>query len=201
MFDTFSSNDMRAFLKQRTRELCRLEQGTQPDGQRPHHNAVSGRDYAFVAFFSRTDAGEPVPSAVFVDLEPKVVDDVLTGTYRPPCSHADTTPLARRPMTNALAQVSVDNGENSKFSSRVWACTQVAIAAEEPCNTDVCVHSCFSTRILLWRWTTRPCITVGISSLTAPLRSCGARDVHEFRTNSVHYTRFHLMLCRFAASP
>ena len=103
LFDTFSSDDMRAFLKQRTRELCLLEQGTQPDGQRPHHNAVCGRDYAFVAFFSRTDAGEPVPSAVFVDLEPKVVDDVLTGTYRPPCSDADTTPSARRPMTNALA--------------------------------------------------------------------------------------------------
>lgn len=103
--------------------------------------------------------------------------------------------------TGLLLQVSVDNGENSKFSLRVWACTQVAIAAEEPCNTDVCVHSCFSTRILLWRWTTRPCITVGISSLTAPLRSCGARDVHEFRTDSVHCTRFHLMLCRFAASP
>ena len=103
MLDTFSSDDMRAFLKQRTQEWCRLEQGTQPDGQRPHHNTVSGRDYAFVAFFSRTGAGEPVPSEVFVDLEPKVVDDVLTGTYQPPCSHADTTLSARRPMTNALA--------------------------------------------------------------------------------------------------
>ena len=43
--------------------------------------------------------------------------------------------------TGLLLQVcaSVDNGDNSKFSLRVWACTQVAIVAEEPCNTDVCV--------------------------------------------------------------
>ena len=33
---------------------------------------------------TRSSLSSQVPSAVFVDLEPKVVDDVLTGTYRQP---------------------------------------------------------------------------------------------------------------------
>merc|ERR1711881_604990 len=33
-------------------------------------------------FFSETGAGKHVPRAVFVDLEPTVVDEVRTGTYR-----------------------------------------------------------------------------------------------------------------------
>jgi tubulin alpha len=37
---------------------------------------------AFNTFFSETGAGKHVPRAVFVDLEPTVVDEVRTGTYR-----------------------------------------------------------------------------------------------------------------------
>ena len=33
-------------------------------------------------FFSETGAGKHVPHAVFVDLEPTVIDEVRTGTYR-----------------------------------------------------------------------------------------------------------------------
>ncbi|XP_052683110.1 tubulin alpha-1A chain-like [Crassostrea angulata] len=39
----------------------------------------AGDDYTF---FSETGAGKHVPRAVFVDLEPTVVDEVRTGTYR-----------------------------------------------------------------------------------------------------------------------
>ena len=37
---------------------------------------------AFNTFFSETGAGKHVPRAIFVDLEPTVIDEVMTGTYR-----------------------------------------------------------------------------------------------------------------------
>merc|ERR1719324_1179539 len=39
-------------------------------------------DDSFQTFFSETGSGKHVPRAVFVDLEPTVVDEVRTGTYR-----------------------------------------------------------------------------------------------------------------------
>ncbi|XP_022851607.1 tubulin alpha chain-like, partial [Olea europaea var. sylvestris] len=41
-----------------------------------------GADDAFNTFFSETGARKQVPLAVFVDLEPTVIDEVRTGTYR-----------------------------------------------------------------------------------------------------------------------
>ena len=43
-----------------------------------------GGDDAFNTFFSETGAGKHVPRTVFVDLEPTVVDEIRTGTYRQP---------------------------------------------------------------------------------------------------------------------
>lgn len=37
---------------------------------------------AFNTFFSETGSGKHVPRAIFVDLEPTVIDEVRTGTYR-----------------------------------------------------------------------------------------------------------------------
>ena len=37
---------------------------------------------AFNTFFSETGAGKHVPRAIFVDLEPTVIDEVRTGCYR-----------------------------------------------------------------------------------------------------------------------
>jgi len=45
-------------------------------------NAVGGGDDAFNTFFSETGAGKHVPRCVFLDLEPTVIDEVRTGTYR-----------------------------------------------------------------------------------------------------------------------
>jgi hypothetical protein len=39
-------------------------------------------DDAFNTFFSETGAGKHVPRCVFLDLEPTVIDEVRTGTYR-----------------------------------------------------------------------------------------------------------------------
>lgn len=37
---------------------------------------------AFNTFFSETGSGKHVPRAIFVDLEPTVIDEVRTGAYR-----------------------------------------------------------------------------------------------------------------------
>jgi len=46
----------------------------------PSDKAVG--DDSFSTFFTETGAGKHVPRAVFVDLEPSVIDEVRTGTYR-----------------------------------------------------------------------------------------------------------------------
>ena len=63
-------------------ELYCLEHGIQPDGQMPSDKTIGGGDDAFNTFFSETGAGKYVPRTVFVDLEPTVIDEVRTGTYR-----------------------------------------------------------------------------------------------------------------------
>ncbi|KAL8153717.1 hypothetical protein V2J09_011477 [Rumex salicifolius] len=54
----------------------------EPDCQMPCDKTVGGGDDAFNTFFSETGAGKHVPRVVFVDLEPTVIDEVKTGTYR-----------------------------------------------------------------------------------------------------------------------
>merc|ERR1711997_1074486 len=61
-------------------ELYCLEHGIQPDGLIP--DSTGNSDTAFSTFFSETGAGKHVPRAVFVDLEPSVVDEVRSGSYR-----------------------------------------------------------------------------------------------------------------------
>ena len=61
-------------------ELYCLEHGIQPDGTMPSDKTVG--DDSFSTFFTETGAGKHVPRAIFVDLEPSVIDEVRTGTYR-----------------------------------------------------------------------------------------------------------------------
>ncbi|KVI00231.1 Alpha tubulin [Cynara cardunculus var. scolymus] len=63
-------------------ELYCLEHGIQPDGMMPSDTTPGVADDAFNTFFSETGAGKHVPRAIFVDLEPTVIDEVRTGTYR-----------------------------------------------------------------------------------------------------------------------
>ena len=42
----------------------------------PSDKTIGGGDESFNTFFSETGAGKHVPRAVFVDLEPTVVDEV-----------------------------------------------------------------------------------------------------------------------------
>jgi tubulin alpha len=48
----------------------------------PSEKTIGGGDDAFNTFFSETGAGKHVPRCIFLDLEPTVVDEVRTGTYR-----------------------------------------------------------------------------------------------------------------------
>jgi tubulin alpha len=61
-------------------ELYCLEHGIQPDGHIPQE--LQAGDNSFDTFFSETSSGKHVPRTVMVDLEPTVVDEVRTGTYR-----------------------------------------------------------------------------------------------------------------------
>ncbi|XP_032885436.1 tubulin alpha chain-like [Amblyraja radiata] len=65
-------------------ELYCLEHGIQPDGQMPSDKTIGDGDDSFNTFFSETGAGKHVPRGVFIDLEPAVIDEVRTGTYRQP---------------------------------------------------------------------------------------------------------------------
>ncbi|XP_054753896.2 tubulin alpha-2 chain-like [Lytechinus pictus] len=64
-------------------ELYCLEHGIQPDGLITEKTDNNGRgDDSFSTFFSETSKGKHVPRAVFVDLEPTVVDEIRHGLYK-----------------------------------------------------------------------------------------------------------------------
>merc|ERR1711936_433149 len=61
-------------------ELYCLEHGIAPDGVMPSDKTPG--DDSFSTFFSETGNGKHVPRAIFVDLEPSVIDETRTGVYR-----------------------------------------------------------------------------------------------------------------------
>nr|XP_006116735.1 tubulin alpha-3 chain-like isoform X3 [Pelodiscus sinensis] len=63
-------------------ELYCLEHGIQPDGIVCVEPSSGQADSSFGTFFSETGAGKHVPRALFVDLEPTVIDEIRTGAYR-----------------------------------------------------------------------------------------------------------------------
>ncbi|KER20572.1 hypothetical protein T265_10896 [Opisthorchis viverrini] len=63
-------------------ELYCLEHGIQPDGCISSTKGTEDESKSFTTFFSETGRGHFVPRAVFVDLEPSVVDGLRTGTHR-----------------------------------------------------------------------------------------------------------------------
>lgn len=70
-------------------ELYCLEHGIQPDGtvldskkDRSEKAKMASMAASFNTFFSETRAGKHVPRALFMDLEPTVIDGLRTGKYR-----------------------------------------------------------------------------------------------------------------------
>ena len=64
------------------RELYCLEHGIWPDGTMPSDDSFAMEDGSFNTFFAETGSGIHTPRAIFVDLEPTVIDEIRTGTYR-----------------------------------------------------------------------------------------------------------------------
>ncbi|BAO42108.2 tubulin alpha-1 chain [Kluyveromyces marxianus DMKU3-1042] len=64
-------------------ELYSLEHGIAPDGYlQDGLKKPTGGEEGFSTFFNETGSGKFVPRAVYVDLEPNVIDEVRTGAYR-----------------------------------------------------------------------------------------------------------------------
>ncbi|KAG2463273.1 TBA protein, partial [Polypterus senegalus] len=63
-------------------ELYCLEHNIQPDGQIASETINGNTDSSYDTFFCETVAGKLNPRAIFVDLEPTVIDEVRTGTYK-----------------------------------------------------------------------------------------------------------------------
>mmetsp|Transcript_10429 Transcript_10429/g.15420 ORF Transcript_10429/g.15420 Transcript_10429/m.15420 type:complete len:456 (-) Transcript_10429:120-1487(-) len=63
-------------------ELYCHEHGITPEGQMQSDPTPGVETGKFNTFFSEAESGKVVPRAIFVDLEPTVVDEVRTGLYR-----------------------------------------------------------------------------------------------------------------------
>ncbi|KJE96601.1 tubulin alpha-1C chain [Capsaspora owczarzaki ATCC 30864] len=62
-------------------ELYCLEHGINPDG-RVTESRPNATDDSFSTFFSETESGKHVPRAIYVDLEPSVIDVVRNGSFK-----------------------------------------------------------------------------------------------------------------------
>lgn len=59
-----------------------MEHGITPDGFISAEKEKRGGKDTFSTFFSETSGGKHIPRAVFLDLEPTVIDEVRSGTFR-----------------------------------------------------------------------------------------------------------------------
>merc|ERR1712001_811021 len=123
-------------------ELYCLEHGIQPDGHMPSDKTFG--DDSFQTFFSETGAGKHVPRAVFIDLEPTVIDETRCGTYRQ-LYHPEQLINGKEDAANNYARghsfgggtgsgfasllmerLSVDYGKKSKLEFAIYPAPQVA---------------------------------------------------------------------------
>ncbi|KAF8914166.1 alpha tubulin [Gymnopilus junonius] len=83
-------------------ELYTLEHGLSPDG-RLTEGSPSATDSGFSTFFSETGSGKHVPRSLYIDLEPGVIDDVKSGTYRS-LFHPETLITGKEDAANNYAR-------------------------------------------------------------------------------------------------
>ncbi|ERE68863.1 tubulin alpha-1C chain [Cricetulus griseus] len=161
-------------------ELYCLEHGIQPDGQMPSDKTIGGGDDSFNTFFSETGAGKHVPQAVFVDLEPTVIDEVCTGTYRQ-LFHPEQLITGKEHAANNYARCHYTIGK--EIIDLVLDRIQTSTLSVPPYYTNL---NCLISQI--------------VSSITASLRFDGALnvDLTEFQTNLVPYPRIHFPLATYA---
>ena len=84
------------------RELYCLEHGIHPDGTIPNDDSVGVADDSFNTFFSETSSGKHVPRAVFVDLEPTVIDEVSLDISKKQKNRLLCLCLSHQPYSSVL---------------------------------------------------------------------------------------------------
>ena len=89
-------------------ELYCMEHGISPDGTMGA-DSVSATDDSFSTFFSSTGSGRHVPRAVFVDLEPSVIDSGMSFFSR--------SMWYDRTIFNDLIQYDLDRTNNSSIQN------------------------------------------------------------------------------------
>jgi len=82
-------------------ELYLNEHGLSQDGR--IISPESNHDDGFSTFFSETGAGKYVPRSIYVDLEPNVIDEIKTGTYRQ-LFHPETLVTGKEDAANNYAR-------------------------------------------------------------------------------------------------
>ena len=77
----------------------------------PSDKSIGVEDDAFNTFFSETGAGKHVPRAVFVDLEPTVIDEIRAGAYRQ-IYHPDQLISGKEDAASNYARARVNVGKD-----------------------------------------------------------------------------------------
>ncbi|XP_076064250.1 tubulin alpha chain-like [Oratosquilla oratoria] len=84
-------------------ELYCLEHGIQPNGMKYEDLTPGSEEDSYNTFFSEMESGKHVPRAVFADLEPTVIDEIRTGTYKG-MFHPDQLVTGREDAANNFAR-------------------------------------------------------------------------------------------------
>merc|ERR1712106_548187 len=121
-------------------ELYCMEHGLTPDGQLQASETPAKGDDSFSTFFSETGAGKHVPRAVFLDLEPTVVDEIRTGTYRQ-LFHPEQLVSGKEDAANNYARGHYTVGKKSKLEFAIYPAPQVSTAVVEPYNSILTTHT------------------------------------------------------------
>ncbi|MGH0146783.1 UNVERIFIED_CONTAM: hypothetical protein FKN15_009055 [Acipenser sinensis] len=184
-------------------ELYCLEHGIQPDGQMPSDKTIGGGDDSFNTFFSEIGAGKHVPRAVFVDLEPTVVDEVHTGTDRQ-LFHPEQLITGKEDAANNYARGHYTIGKEiidlvlDRTSPRALHHRQGDHRPDNEAIYDICRRNLDIERPTYTNL--NRLIGQIVSSITASLCFDGALNVDqtEFQTNLVPYPRIHFPLATYA---
>ncbi|GAB1523644.1 alpha-tubulin [Rhizoctonia solani] len=83
-------------------ELYTVEHGLTPDGRITKGSVAEG-DNGFSTFFSESTKGKHVPRSLYIDLEPNVIDEVRSGTYKD-LFHPETLITGKEDAANNYAR-------------------------------------------------------------------------------------------------
>merc|ERR1712156_490036 len=133
-------------------ELYGLEHGIMPDGKLGTTATACDNDYS--AFYQETGAGRYVPRSVFLDLEPSVIDEIRTGTYRQlfrPESMISVQGFfifhsfgggTGSGFTSLLQErLSLDFAKKNKLDFAIYPAPQTSTSVVEPYNSVLTTHA------------------------------------------------------------